>query len=106
MEHYAQLAGVVAEELSILLQDRRAETARAAQLSLTFAFVLIIVWVWTECRAPGGSPGLLFTLSMLGLCLLFLARAMSEALMNWQIRTGRMGSLQEFIAADEPWTPS
>ncbi len=34
MEHYAQLGGVQAEELAVLLQQRRIETTRATRLNL------------------------------------------------------------------------
>ena len=43
MEHYAQLGGVQAGELAVLLQRRRAETARAARLNLAFALLFVAV---------------------------------------------------------------
>ncbi len=106
MEHYAQLGGVQAEELAILLQRRRIETTRATRLNLAFGLVFLMVWTWSVYSMPVGFTGLLLLLSGLGLCLLFLARAVVEAQTNWQIRTGRMGTLREFLAADEAWLPS
>jgi len=62
---------------------------------------------WSACSTPMGFTGLLLLLlSGLGLCLLFLARAVVEAQTNWQIRTGRMGTLREFLATDDAWMPS
>ena len=106
MEHYAQLGGVQAGELAILLQRRRVETMRATRLNLAFGLVFLLLWVWSVCSTPAGFTGLLLLLAGLGLCLLFLARAVIEAQTNWQIRTGRMGSLREFLATDEERMPS
>ena len=106
MEHYAQLGGVQAGELAILLQRRRIETARATRLNIAFALLFVTVWTWSAFSTPAGFAGLLLLLSGLGMCLLFLARAVVEAQTNWQIRTGRMGTLREFLATDEGWMPS
>ena len=106
MDHYAQLGGVLAGELAILLERRRAETARATWLNLALAFFFLLLWAWSLHNAPAGFTALLLLLSGLGVCLLFLARAVIEAQTNWQIRTGRMGTLHEFVATDEGWMPS
>ncbi len=106
MEHYAQLGGVQARELAVLLQRRRIETTRATRLNLVFGLVFLMVWTWSVCSTPAGFTGLLLLLSGLGLCLLFLARAVVEAQTNWQIRAGRMGTLREFLATDDAWMPS
>ncbi len=65
-----------------------------------------MMWAWSVCSTPAGFTGLLLLLSGLGLCLLFLSRAVVEAQTNWQIRTGRMGTLREFLATDEARMPS
>ena len=106
MEHYAQLGGVEARELAILLQRRRVETAQATQLNLAFGLIFLVLWVYSVCTTPAGFTGLLLLLSGLGVCLLFLARAVMEAQTNWQIRTGRMGTLREFVTSDDRWMPS
>lgn len=106
MEHYAQLGGVQAKELAILLQRRRVETAQATRLNLAFGLIFLVLWVWSVCSTPAGFTGLLVLLSGLGVCLLFLARAVVEAQTNWQIRTGRMGTLREFVTSDDRWMPS
>ncbi len=106
MEHYALLGGVQAEELAILLQRRRIETTRATWLNLAFCLIFLMVWMWSVCSTSAGFTGLLLLLSGLSLCLLFLTRAVVEAQTNWQIRTGRMGNLREFLATDDAWLPS
>lgn len=106
MEHYAQLGGVRAEELAVLLRRRRGETARAARLNLAIGAAFVAAWLWTVLGAPPGPTGLLFPMAWLGLCAWFLARALHEAQTNWQIRTGRMGTLREFLATDDSWVPS
>jgi len=106
MEHYAQLGGVQAEELAILLQRRRIETTQATRLNLAFCLVFLMLCTWSVLSTPAGFTGLLLLLSGLGLCLLFLTRAVVEAQTNWQIRTGRMGTLREFLTTDEAWMPS
>ena len=106
MEHYVQLGGVQAGELAVLLQRRRMETARATRLNLAFGLIFLVLWAWSVFSTPAGFTGLLLLLSGLGVCLLFLCRAVVEAQTNWQIRTGRMGTLHEFLATDEGWMPS
>ncbi len=106
MEHYAQLGDVRAEELAILLQRRRIETTHATRLNLAFCLVFLMLCAWSVLSTPAGFTGLLLLLSGLGLCLLFLTRAVVEAQTNWQIRTGRMGTLREFLATEDGWTPS
>ena len=106
MEHYAQLGGVQAGELAILLQRRRVETAQATRLNLAFGLIFLVLWMWSVYSTPWSFTGLLLLLSGLGLCLLFLARAVVEAQTNWQIRTGRMGTLREFVTSDDRWMPS
>jgi len=106
MEHYAQLGGVQAEELAMLLQRRRIETTHATRLNLAFCLVFLMLCTWSVFSTPAGFTRLLLLVSGLGLCLLFLARAVVEAQTNWQIRTGRMGTLREFLATDDAWTPS
>lgn len=106
MDHYAQLGGVQAGELAVLLERRRTETARAMWLNLALAFFFLLLWAWSLQSALGGFTGLLLLLSGLGVCLLFLARAVVEAHTNWQIRTGGMGTLREFLLTDDGWMPS
>ena len=106
MEHYAQLGGAQAEELAILLQRRRIETARAARLNLAIGIAFALAWLWQVLGVPTGHTGLLFLLAWLGLCAWFLARAVEETRINWQIRTGRMGSLRAFLTTDDTWVPS
>ena len=106
MDHYAQLGGVQAEELAALLERRRAETARATWLNFALGLFFLLLWAWSLRSAPAGVAGLLLLLSGLGVCLLFLARAVVEAHTNWQIRTGGMGTLREFLLTDEGWMPS
>ena len=105
-EHYTQIGDLKATELAALLQRRRIETARAARLNLTLAALFLVAWVWKLCSSPIGSSGLLYMIAGLGLCLVFLGRALLEAHINWQIRTGRMGSLREFVTSDDSWIPS
>ena len=106
MEHYAQLGGVQAGELAALLERRRVETARAMWLNLALGLFFFLLWAWSLRSVPAGVAGLLLLLSGLGVCLLFLARAVVEAHTNWQIRTGGMGTLREFLLTDEGWMPS
>ena len=92
--------------LAALLERRRTETARATWLNLALAFFFRLLWAWSLQSAPGGFTDLLLLLSGLGVCLLFLARVVVEAHTNWQIRTGGMGTLREFLLTDEGWMPS
>ena len=104
--HYAQISDVQVTELATLLQRRRIETARAARLNLALAASFLVAWVWKLCSSPVGASGLLYMVAGFGLCLVFLGRSLLEAHINWQIRTGRLGSLREFVTSDDGWIPS
>ena len=106
MEHYAQLGAVQVEELAILLQRRRIETAGAARLNLAIGAAFAVAGLWRMLGDPAGHTGPVLLLAWLGLCSWFLVRAVQEAQTNWQIRTGRMGSLREFLETNGTWVPS
>ena len=105
-EHHAQIGDLQATELAALLQRRRIETARAARLNLTLAALFFVAWVWRLYSSPFGPSGLLLMVAGVGLCAVFIGRGLLEAHTNWQIRTGRMGSLREFLTSDDGWIPS
>ena len=51
-------------------------------------------------------PTLLYALSTGAICCCFFLMAFYNALINWQVRTRRLGTAREFLDADETWRPS
>lgn len=108
---FFDLAGTAARtntdvhQLEVLLRYRRMQTARATKTYLIGGSGFLLFWVYAGLIAPGGAS-LGYILALIALATLFFIAAFYNALVNWQVRTHRLGSLQEFIATSETWWPS
>ena len=47
-----------------------------------------------------------YVVGLLAICTAFFLSAFYNALINWQIRTLRLGTAREFLRAEESWWPS
>lgn len=91
--------------LQVLLRYRRAQTARATKTYLIGGSGFLAFWVYSGLIAPGGASTA-YILALIALAALFFIGAFYNALINWQVRTNRLGSFQEFLATSETWWPS
>lgn len=91
--------------LQILLRRRRAQTARATKAYLLGGCSFLAFWIYAGLIAPGGAS-IAYILALIALAGLFFIGAFYNALINWQVRTNRLGSFQEFLATSETWWPS
>lgn len=91
--------------LQTLLRYRRAQTARATKTYLIGGCGFLAFWVYSGLIAPGGASTA-YILALIALAALFFIGAFYNALIDWQVRTNRPGSFQEFLATSETWWPS
>jgi len=105
LEATAFLHGISVFDLRERLAVRRRQTARIAYVSFALGSLSLIAWMcvaflssWTVERAA-------VTLEFLPFCALFFLVAFYNALLNFQIRIGRLASWREYLASNERFWP-
>jgi hypothetical protein len=68
--------------------------------------LFLVVGFYHAAAALPASPSLSYVVGMGAICSCFFLLAFYHALVNWQIRTRRLGTAREFLHADESWWPS
>ena len=98
-------AGVNIAEILRLLGNRRRQTAHAVLYYLAGGFGFLGLWLFEAARLPVYARAA-YVVGLLAICAAFFLSAFYNALINWQIRTLRLGSVREFLATEESWWPS
>ena len=98
-------AQVPIAEVERQLANRRRQTARSTLCYLAGAVLFLVVGFYHAAAALPASPSLLYVVGMGAICSCFFLLAFYNALVNWQIRTRRLGTAREFLHADESWWP-
>lgn len=98
-------AGVSIAEIMRLLGNRRRQTAHAVFYYLAGGFGFLGLWLLEAVRIPVYARAA-YVVGLLAICTAFFLSALYNALINWQIRTLRLGTVREFLAAEESWWPS
>jgi hypothetical protein len=96
---------VSVEAIPAQLANRRRETARAAWCFLAGAVGSLVVWFVETITTPSYAR-LAYVAGLLLVCGAFALSAFYNALVNWQVRTLRLGTAREFLSTDESWWPS
>ena len=91
--------------LQVLLRCRRTQTARATKTYLLGGCGFLAFWLYAGLITSSGVSTA-YILALISLAGLFFVGAFYNALVNWQVRTNRLGSFQEFLATSETWWPS
>ena len=99
-------AQVSPREIERQLGNRKHQTARATFLYLLGAGLFVAYAFYHAIATFPIFPTLSYLLAMASICCCFCCMAFYNALVNWQIRTRRLGSAREFLNADETWWPS
>lgn len=99
-------AQVPPSEIERQLDNRRRQSTRSTLCYLTGAVLFLVVGFYQAAAALPASPSLLYVVGMGAICSCFFLLAFYHALVNWQIRTRRLGTAREFLHADESWWPS
>lgn len=101
----AFVAGTNEAEVERQLANKRRQTTWATRCYLAGGCGFLLLWFWQALLSPAyASPS--YVLGLLALCAAFFLSAFHNALVNWQARTRRLGTVREFLHAPETWWPS
>ena len=98
-------AGVSIAEIMRLLGNRRRQTAHGVLYYLAGGFGFLGLWLFEAVQTPVYARAA-YVVGLLAICAAFFLSAFYTALINWQIRTLRLGTVREFLTAEESWWPS
>ncbi|MDD4937039.1 MAG: hypothetical protein PHT60_14845 [Acidiphilium sp.] len=98
-------AALPVSEIERQMANRQLQTARNAKLYLGLGSVLLVVWaIGILDRAAIVVSGVDMVLFLVVIFCVFLA-AFANALINWQVRTRRLGRVGEFLGLEGSWWP-
>jgi hypothetical protein len=97
--------GITIEELERRLAARRRQTALLAYGLFGLGCVLFLAWVFVAIRTVSDGGRVILLLQFLPFCALFFLMSFYQALVNFQIRTGRSASWLEYIFAEKEFLP-
>lgn len=93
------------EELESRLRARRRQTAMMARVTFALACIFLLGWMWKALSTHWTTSRVTSFLYFLPFCVLFFVLAFHNALMNYQIRTGRLATWREYLMTDERFLP-
>ena len=97
--------GMTVGQLERRLADRRRQTAMMAYLLGVLGLVAFAAWLLKVISTPMVTGRLVLAIDFLPLCALFVLLAFYQALVNYQIRTGRAASWREYLSTDRDFWP-
>ena len=101
----ALLFGTTEAGIEQMLRTRRRQTARAMAYYAAGGLGFLALWIWEAVLTPY-AVSLSYLAALSATCVVFFLFAFNNALMNWQARTRRLGTVWEFLATDDKWWPS
>lgn len=101
----ASSSGMSVPQLQERLAARRRQTALIAYAMFSLAWLFLIAWIRSALASPFTISRVMLALDFLPFCALFFLIAFYNALVNFQIRTGRRASWREYLASDERFLP-
>jgi hypothetical protein len=97
--------GMSVPELEARLRSRRLQTARIAYATFALGWLFLFGWIWHAAASPLTTMRVTSALYFLPFGTLFFLIALYNALLNFQIRTGRLASWREYLATAETFWP-
>ena len=97
--------GLSEGELDERLARRRRQTALTAYLAFGLGWVFVAAWLLRLLDLDGTGQRLLAALQFAPFCLAFFLTAFKHAHVNWQLRTGLLGSAGDYLRSVEPFWP-
>lgn len=97
--------GISAATLRARLEVRRRETARLAYVMFGLGVLCLAFWLHAASRAPLRSARLMLAVDFLPFCALFFLCALYQALLNYQIRSGRRVGWRAYLMAEDGILP-
>ena len=92
-------------ELDERLALRRRQTARMAYLAFGLAWLFLGAWLIRLLSLDGTGQRMLTAVQFAPFCLVFFLAAFRQAHINWQLRTGVLGSAGDYLRSAEPFFP-
>ena len=83
----------------------RAVSIRIAYATFALAWLFLCSWIWHAVASPLTAMRVTSALYFLPFCGLFFLIAFYNALLNFQIRTGRLASWRAYLATTETFCP-
>lgn len=102
---YERLRTLTPGELRMHLDRRLAPTARRVYARLAAAAALFAIWVAAVVHDPAAYTAPFYVLAWFALFASCLVDALLAAHTNWQIRSGRVAGLGEFLRRADSWWP-
>ena len=92
-------------ELDKLLSQRRRQTARMAYFAFGLGWMSVAAWLVRLLELDWTGQRLMAALQFAPFCLAFFLTAFKQAHVNWQLRTGLLGSAGDYLRSAEPFWP-
>ena len=97
--------GLSPRALQVRIASRRLQTARLAYASLMLGCVFLLLWIYHALTSHSGGPRIIGTLQFVPFCAILFLVAFKNAHVNWQLRTGQLGSAIDYLRSPEPFWP-
>ncbi len=92
-------------ELETFLSMRRRQTARMAYCAFGLGCISVIAWLLRLLDLDATGQRTMAALQFAPFCLVFFLTAFKQAHVNWQLRTGLLGSAGDYLRSAEPFWP-
>ena len=97
--------GLSSHGLQVRIAARRRQTARLAYASFGLGCVFVVLWLWRGLTSGLGGLHIVGALQFIPFCAIFFLVAFKNAHVNWQLRTGHLGSTGDYLRSPEPFWP-
>jgi hypothetical protein len=97
--------GISTEELERRLAVRRRQTGLLSYVLFFMACAFVLAWVCVALRTVSGGGRVVLLLQFLPFCVLFYLMSFYQALINFQIRTGRGANWREYLTTEDGFLP-
>lgn len=97
--------GISPEELERRLAVRRRQTAVSSYVLFAMACAFVLAWTCVALRTISDGGRVVLLLQFLPFCFLFYLMSFYQALINYQIRTGRTANWREYLTTEDGFLP-
>lgn len=97
--------GLTNAEFDECIALRCRQTARMAYAAFGLAWLFLAAWLIRLLSLDGTGQRILAAVQFAPFCLMFFLAAFRQAHLNWQLRTGVLGSARDYLCSAEPFFP-
>lgn len=101
----AFMLGLTERQMEGFLARRRRQTALLAYLAFAMGWLCVIAWLVRLLDLDRTGQRLWVALQFAPFCLVFFLAALQQAHANWQLRTGLLGSVGDYLRTTEAFWP-